>query len=348
MCADNRQAEDRAYEIWTSATQASASTRICLKAVADLISRGSTKHVQSLLREIEDDLAYQDAANVALLDHIPPASRKPPNAAGLAFEVFGLAELLEQILAYLPVPDLLDAYLVNKKFRDTIQKSVKLQRKLGLLPHPESNFFMPAQPLILRTIGVRLTNSIERIPHKFIGIEWYNEREDDDENFKLILDIEPKSMRRSTPSDPIEIKFPRLGSRCAKMLLCQPPTYAVRMYMGCCNYPNISLVGADLPPGDPCFTIKNGTGVTTGNLYEAVDREREKHRFCVGYGHEQYDVKGHLRSKISLHGEVTLRGDDPIYEDQAKFLSNKDAWEGFRTRMMDYDQGKRDGKWGVR
>lgn len=71
-------------------------------------------------------------------------------------EVFGIAELLEEILLMVPERDLLLSQRTCRRFRESIQGSLKLQRRLFLLPDPDQRETPPVpNPLLMRIYECR-------------------------------------------------------------------------------------------------------------------------------------------------------------------------------------------------
>lgn len=104
----------------------------------------------------------------ATKDHIAPAS-DIPHAAALEEArqaVLQTTELLEHILLWLPIKNLLLAGRICKRWRNVMQGSIKIQRALFLTPLPDSAGNALVNPFLLHTLasdsllGVRSWSSL--------------------------------------------------------------------------------------------------------------------------------------------------------------------------------------------
>ena len=126
---DTLQREEAAYHRYVAAKDATRSIRNRLEALIAILTSESapaSEQITRLLDRCEASIQAQEAANRELLERIHPAARKSPLAAGLAAKVFATTEVLEHILFYLSLRELLPMYGVSKTFYDTIEGSIKL------------------------------------------------------------------------------------------------------------------------------------------------------------------------------------------------------------------------------
>ena len=80
----------------------------------------------------------------AMLEDLAMEYRCLPAVISPAAEaVFTTPELLEHIVLFCFTADVFNTNQVNRTFRDTVQSSVKLQRKLGLRPDTECDIYFP-------------------------------------------------------------------------------------------------------------------------------------------------------------------------------------------------------------
>jgi hypothetical protein len=157
----------------------------------------------------------------------PEVSSKPffavagPRMSPASLRVFDIYELLEAILLYLPMRDILLAQRVNRRWRATIESSKPLQRALYFLPHGSCSWD-----------GLRETNPL--IASVF-------------SNFFNIFPIRPvmpfmvKGLLEATRARPecavllkptveeFEVKVKNAGASWRKMLVAQPPVVSLQV-----------------------------------------------------------------------------------------------------------------------
>lgn len=156
-------------------------------------------------------------------------------------KVFGTVELLENILGFLEVPDLLKAYQVHKTFYTTLKNSALLQKKLFLEPDSDSEL------AVLELKSEMLPLMLHKMPHGGVPITAEGESND-------ISYDEPKVEASYS------IKAPwRAGDRIRRMFLTQPPITTMKLGVSCCEFGR-----------EGRKTCKSETGLTVGDILCAV------------------------------------------------------------------------------
>ena len=228
---------DKAYELYHSAARAFSSTKRTVQALAFLLSdhhATTAPEVQSLLETYAQNLKAQEDGWAAFLEHIPPISRKPLAASGLAAQVFAMPKLLEQILLCLSTRDIRWTYGVSRTFHDTIENSIRLQRKLGLAPDYHCDWHFPIQSFNVRqrNICLQAPECVSSSVYKGLGPN----------EFKAVLTILSGRVYQ-----------PGLSPRCSRMLVCQPPCKEFEIEARCCN---------KSPGGRAISYVRSQSGVT--------------------------------------------------------------------------------------
>lgn len=239
----------------------------------------------------------------------------PPHATGLAQNVFDIPELLEEMLEYLDIDDSLTAQMVNRQFRDAVNSSIRLQRRLSLLPHTSKHFSYPLAKLD-DVPGMLFT--IKKVP-KVLG--------------------HPQSLSTVT----IEAKIvgtPKLGSRCRRILLVQPPVQSVSAWPDCCRYRQQE---------EEDHLVVNEAGITVGDLIDHATMLAQCYQNCCEAPPNDYDSDdGHLMLGVEFQAVLTLDIDDPTYKRRLARHEKKEASradESYRRRMMSQWVNRRqDGK----
>lgn len=151
------------------------------------------------------------ADNLALLvDQIPLQARPTVASAIKAQQVFGIPELLEQILMHCNKGDLVTARGVARIFASTISKSIKIQESLGLRPATGGTPFSPFADkyFVLRGFVVRL----EKVGRHVL----------DSSTVELTATLNTINLMR-------EVNLPTVGSFWRRMLVSQPPIKSMRI-----------------------------------------------------------------------------------------------------------------------
>ncbi|KAK4623603.1 hypothetical protein CLAFUW4_05464 [Fulvia fulva] len=155
------------------------------------------------------------ATNKKFLDRVRsviPSDRKPSDRSRVkALEVFGTPELLEHILLQLPPSDILRSQQVSRSWRDGVDGSVRIQRRLGLAPSATGFYYSPLER--------HFHHPSDYMPFpmlKYIAIDGWNPYERFDtarpvtNEFKFGIDIKLD-------------KAVHIGTRSQAMRLCQVP-----------------------------------------------------------------------------------------------------------------------------
>lgn len=258
----------------------------------------------------------------------PITSRPTTASAARAKEVFGMAELLEQILLYVAPRDILHAIQVSHATLNILKESPKLRERFSLRCD-ETGFFSSA----------------------------FLRGSDGDEDESLFTDFDVRfeywsesNGHDNTPNHRISITadfeafspLPKIGSRCRDMLICQPPIHVMQVVLHCCD---VSRVESQVPrrwarncpqPNSintygekeekqyidefliandnvaKTYKLKSMTGLTVGYVYGATKKLREAHALCHNASTEMHDEDGKVCPHIVFHTDKTLQPDDPI------------------------------------
>lgn len=252
----------------------------------------SVKGIDSYLREWIDAEIYAESC--------------PPGAIGLAQRVFNIPELLEEILSYLTMGELLAAQYINRQFRDAVNASTRLQRKLSLLPHSSPYFYAPFEE--------------DEAP----GFQ-FNSTVDDMYKFQTLS--AEKKMASGQDNDPrvmqarFTVDLPRIGFRCRRMFVVQPPITKMIAIPHCCE----GVWSRSTTKFRKSHrTISNRNGITIGDLLKAAKRLQKKHENCPIAPFHMHDlVDGRVRMQTAFQAAYTVRQEDPLL----KIPESKDTEE---------------------
>ena len=281
----------------------------------------ATAKVQSILEGAKEDMKAQARLARCLLGYVPHAMRKSPKSVVLASQVFGVHELLENILYHLRNESLLHAQRVNRKFFDAIQGSLKFQRKLGLVADCDAQLTFPAQ-------GV------------FKGVHF-----DTDTRWRPDMSIKAKDkilvlLKEVTDRDPVLT----LGSRCRKMLICQPSLKSLDVSLNCCTRNRYAGRRSDAA----YETLTSETGFTIGDIMDITKRMRHQHRLCTSAGKYQHDIEGFVEVSVGFEAMMGVKEDDPLLKEiQAvaeKQRSDLNRSRALNARLGPYITAKHAGK----
>ncbi|GIZ47402.1 hypothetical protein CKM354_001049400 [Cercospora kikuchii] len=240
----------------------------------------------------------------------PPQYRLSDGSATKAQEVFGIPELLENILSHLTAQDLLVAQQTSIAFRDMIDGSLILDEILALTPDRKAHFYSPfevneasvkrfrAQPdLFLKPRYREHRVSFDDTVDMFRGLYLYANRSSDpkrDINNTLYITVQVDHMRL------------HLGARCLRMLICQPPVKRATVAL-LETKPRMRLPTSSRRRPRPLKA--RGQGITVGDLLkDCGDRDKTSEDKTPGRDEPRFF------SEVEM--EVELDDDDPIMHER--------------------------------
>ena len=307
MLLDMRVPEDafaKAYSRYTTASAAERSLRETIETLTALIPEdvAENANVDSIVTKANKQLSAQRAAGRTLLKFIPPTFRHSQEPSDLAIKVFDMPELLEHILSFLATDELWSAFSVNSTFQQTIEGSVKLMRKLGLLADHKAHFFAPVK----RRSDLRYFGSF----HFVDATDWV-----------------PRPIKNKTPESSIPItiecrpSYPvyAIGERRASSLVTQPPVRKLAVYTKCCTQ---SAYGSRSRP--PTETLVSKDGITLGQIHDVVTRLQKEHKLCPDASAYQHDEEGFVETTVTFEGFLELDPKDPALTGWKKSLQDQD------------------------
>ncbi|KAK4540464.1 hypothetical protein LTR36_009210 [Oleoguttula mirabilis] len=201
------------------------------------------------------------------------------NRRRLTEKVFGIPELLEHIcLSGLSVRDLLQMQQVNKTCLSSILSSPKLLRFMALIAEPSASYSSAFAIDNVKCSGFRSFRT-SLVEHADSSVSTINDRER-----RAFVEL------KATLCSPSEA-LPTLGPRPRTMLLYQPPIYEMTATADCCRARS---------------TIRSATGITVGDLYEAVVAFKASHRLCPFAAIYKHDEAGNVKVGVRFSGEVPL------------------------------------------
>lgn len=187
-------------------------------------------------------------------------------------EVFSTTELLESILDHLPTLDLLKSYSVNRTFFNTIEGSLRIQRRMGLVADPAAMISLP-----LSRVGWTWAFSIERSEPTHTQISLHDQTSESP--FWFVFNF----------NAPLGV----LGSRLGKILLCQPPVHELHLYAGCCAK-CIARVK----------TVKGSVGLRLQDVNHILTPLWDGHRLCPFARRDAHDRDGFVQPSFTLRGRI--------------------------------------------
>lgn len=273
-----------------------------------------TKTASDIVRKAQSDLITQQTSLDAFLDAIPPINRKPPGAAVLVQKAIDVPELLEHILNYLDIRSLLRVQQVSHQMFDAIESSVKLQRRLFLKPSPKGNTkLLPSYVLP----GLFLDNDASG---------YVTPRSDMDQ-----VVVTASFLLSRAPS--------RIGSRCKKMLICNPPIKSIDVFIECCSQSAHRAFRTNTPR-PPLETLECDSGITVGQLHDAHKRLAAAHRLCPDASPHLHNKDGFVNAEPSFEVALDLNPNDPLVaakNDKVKKRKLRtDESDGFMARIRTY------------
>ena len=292
----------------------------------------------SHLKEIAQEFKYYGAANDSIAAILASARRNLDNshqglhrlletvtalkcdsrdtARGVR-ETFGIPELFEHILSFLPLRCTLQAERVNKQFFYAIRESNKIQRQLGFLADDKS----PLRSILMDEFDL------------YAPFYLHRDRFADEE--AEVTKVTAHAFIGGTHS------LPRVGQRLRSMLAFQPHVKHMDVLSVCCN--GISTTNYGVPVG----FVHAESGVTVGDILDTVARVRNDHRLCPNADFRLLDDEGYVVSDVSFIARFPATKDDPVFKDMVKEeqdMFEKREWLFSQDeRMQAYAAGKQVG-----
>jgi hypothetical protein len=280
-----------------------------LSAALNALGLQDEHNLRTLISDTTDDLAKSQQATTALLELIPPEQRLTESAARVRQRVFDIPEMLERILSFLSLRDLLNVQQVNRQFFDSISASPKLKRQMCLLPdYNHHGIDLPFQ------CHIRGVYFWREVPGSTLG------------------PVEPADPAADQESVPIQIRIAgvkhlsklRLGSRVRSLLICQPPVKKLAAYVDCCDSP-------------------------IGHLMDAAEQLLKVHHLCPHASRYYHNDDGSVMANATFEGQVKISSNNPTLVEHADMQKDyRERAEKrhllFNVRLPPYITAKRAGK----
>ncbi|TKA71458.1 hypothetical protein B0A55_07799 [Friedmanniomyces simplex] len=223
---------------------------------------------------------FSDFLEPTLYTEKQPLDRQEGTPA--AQRVLELPELLENVLQYLEIPDILRFQQVNRSACASVDGSPRLQSTLSLRPDPAGS------PLRLPFADANLFPQ----PAGFIcSSHGQHARPDTPEGQALVT-----AHFLSLVGQPL-----RIGARCRRI------------------------------------KVKSDTGITVGDLYDAMRKIQEEHRLCPHAARIEHGDDGMVSANVKFTALVQLRSDDPMFQ----FWRDSEAARVQRGQMRLVERSKR-------
>nr|POF26348.1 hypothetical protein CFP56_22497 [Quercus suber] len=242
----------------------------------------TAESIQPYRNQIQD-LAYN------LQDIVEPTARPSEASAAVARQVFAIPELMEHVLSYLEPADLLVAQRMNRSANMAVRSSLRLQRQLHLRSD-RSIYFSTA---FHKDNFPGLSVDVRKTPAN--GIDWTWDQQTASED---------TSRARLTIRFDGNTALPHAGKRCRSMLVCQPALESLHVQPTCCF--------ADYIVAPAPRLISFGSGVTVGDLFDAVEQARKEHRNCALAEGPMHRTDGTVKVDVRVCESLELSPLDPI------------------------------------
>ncbi|KAK3718596.1 hypothetical protein LTR37_005100 [Vermiconidia calcicola] len=214
--------------------------------------------------------------------------RRTPDST-MALRTFEVPELLELILGYLRIPDILRVYQVSRGMRDAIDNSSRLQTRLCLRSAPsESHLDLPFKKSLYGPAGFVCSEDYGR---KAIQIS---------ESGHTTYKIKAKFGLNS------DQELPKIGLRHRSMFICQPPVYEMTVHVQCCGQPWLKAEEVRT------CKVSAARGLTIGDLYDSAKGVLASHRLCPKQVWHRLKNDGSVDVMLTFNGRVPLTVGDPI------------------------------------
>ncbi|KAK5117706.1 hypothetical protein LTR62_005130 [Meristemomyces frigidus] len=306
------------YALYLQAHQAEVKLRKLNKNEHRIVNRYGT-YASLYRRAIEKQLNVLAAAHENILSTILPSSRRCPPRTSPVDRLSCTPELLEMILLLLPNLDLMRCGCVCTRFRDNIDSSTNLQRKLGFRPaDPKTRLYFPTHALWLSEFYLS-AEAIEAVQADTVPdtnpVVDTKTADDDDNSGQLRIQV----MMDSFPTKLSQ------ASKCNSMLICQPPLKSLQAYTSCCAGPRFwrhhQQQNLDRPPAT---TITSESGITVGDILDTTARLKKEHSLCPDASVFDHNSEtGFVNAQISFETVVKVAKDDPVYVKQVQRLAEE-------------------------
>lgn len=214
-------------------------------------------------------------------NEVIPASGNPAAQKALA-----VPELLETVLLALPVEDLSRVQRVSRHFYDAVEGSAKLQEQLSQRTRLSAFFRTPFRSMRKNNFACSLELAHDEVTGLVLNdgtlTAWFG-------NVALVP-----------------------GSRIRSKFIVQPPVKEMTSYINCCEM-NLDAQADRYGHLDDIAMVRNESGLTIGDLYDAARRLAQAHEHCPFADWSLHRADGTVRVKPFFKQPVKLELDDPIF-----------------------------------
>ena len=244
--------------------------------------------------------------------------RHAESASGRPHRIFDLSKLVEYMLGFVSILDLFTMRQVNKLLRDTIDRSEELQNKMHFVPDRGSifttHFGRGSKCSLLSGLICEVVSTWNTA---LLGAE------EASGTFQVAMEVRfNASLSR--------VSVPNRGYTYRAMHICQPPATEMDVFPDCCSKYNCSSTYS-IYDSDPlnaflglgrlhsASKITSATGITIGDLYDAIEKVRAEHKLCPrAYEISNHDDNGNYWPIISFGCLLNVREDDPIVDPRVR------------------------------
>ncbi|KAK5712365.1 hypothetical protein LTR15_011945 [Elasticomyces elasticus] len=219
------------------------------------------------------------------LDHCPSGS------TSAAQRVFGLPELLEEVLNCLDIADILRFHQVNQSARASIDASPRLQSKLSLRADATGSILrLPFEAR--NTLGLMAAGFFCNVydgPMEFHSTD--PTKRPPPGHISLRLGFQPDQSQHA-----------EIDTRCRSMYITQPPVKVVNVKLSCCR-----------EDGNQSG-IRSATGITIGDLWDVRLKLHKKHLLCPHAKAGMHDADGFVDLEPVFTALVPVQGNHPMFK----------------------------------
>ncbi|KAK3661655.1 hypothetical protein LTR56_000143 [Elasticomyces elasticus] len=293
---------------------------------------------QPILALLEDASATTRQVATACGKHREEVWRPNGPSAKVAQQVFLIPELCEHIFSHLwRHQDLHSVARVNRTIAAVLRGSLRLQQALGLAPQDQDYWYSPFERGMFDTFYCQSLNPREN----------KNENNEVIPGWRACVDAEFNFSRWDVSKSNDAMAAYRTTQ------ICTPPLYEMFPSVSCCKGKSVPVPGDNdrLMMPRAIKPIKNATGLTVGDLYDAAVRLEEKHRLCPYASEWQLDMAGFVRGHVDFWASIELRSDDPIVTAYCETRAQSpQAWVPDESMKIDkmrraYGQAKIEALW---